>query len=496
MSKHFRKICQAENFPEICKIIESRNLNSHYKDIVFTDSDYANLKELVQSVTIRLLNSEEKIPSALITLSAMLGEECGASVRSIISNFIVSRRSTDISQFIQQNFQNIGSLKTIFGFLEQTVDTVSNLYENLPASWNVELELVTRSVIMIKQVVCEHFFTNEVDPECYSAGLIHTVNFEMKLEGFFTNKMCCGSAVALENDGGDAAHGTAPDCIHKRMLSRVFLPYIDVFFEHYLTRKLDGGSFQQNTVEKNIIKGYIDFFKQLEYVYSIASYVDDREAYTQLVMITDRTLFTMIRKTRVEDAQPRMIVLISTILYVQHVLEEFVNNVSLKQQMEFKLVSMEAARKLERLQAIKLERDFNNNFSGKILDLSNAYENLFRGHFLISDEVRYYILELCMSQLFSKICMMKMNAEVSAQVESEMKMLEHTLGPRFGTIPYFGLIVDYVKIFNFPVEPREEFIRNFNVLSANRFEFTQILRAFEDQKLAFRMYEAYRKSNK
>lgn len=493
MSKHFKKICNTENFGEICKIVESVSANASHKGIVLVENDYTRLRELTKSVAIRLLNNEDKIPDALFNLSTMLGDEYYSTIKSIVTNFVVSRKSADISQFIHLNFQNPESLRKIFVFLEKTIDEVSNLYDNLPADLNLELKLVTKSLVMIKQIVCEHFFTSDVEPECYSTGLICTINFEKKLEMFFTNKMCCMSPETTEDDGSSRI---LDKCIHKRMLSSVFVPHLEVFFEYYLTKKLGNGIFVQSSVEKNIIRGYIDFFKQLEYVYSIATYLDDKMSYVQLVTIVDRTLFTMIRKTRVEEIQSKMVIVISTILYVQHVLEEFINNVSAKQHVELKLVSMEASRKLERHQGIKLERSFNNNFTGNIPDFINAYNSIFEGHVLISDEVRSYVLELCMSQLFAKISAMKMNTEISLQMESEMKMLEHRLSQKFDAIPHLGLIMDYLKIFTFPPEPKEAFVKNFDTLSRDRFEFTQILKVFEDQRLAFKMYEVFKKFNK
>ncbi|ELA42786.1 uncharacterized protein VICG_00101 [Vittaforma corneae ATCC 50505] len=125
----------------------------------------------------------------------------------------------------------------------------------------------------------------------------------------------------------------------------------------------------------------------------------------------------------------------------------------------------------------------------------SSYKSLLNGHSLIPDDVRYYILELCMSQLFSRIGLLKMNSQISMQLVGEMKSLESTLKAQFDSIPYFKVIMDYLKIFAFPVEPKEDFIKNFNTISAGRFEFTQILKALDDQRLAMKMYEAFKKIN-
>lgn len=489
MSKHLLKACNTCDFGEICKIIESKTSkpSQQYKDVALTPEIYVQLRQFTHTHVIKHLGTGTRFPDSLVALCFMLGDDHVASMKSIICNTVISQKSADISEFLQLSFQGPESLKGIFFFVEETVESVSIVYNNLPPEWGLELQLVIGALVMIKQAICDYFFKKDAAGPTYSAGLIHTINFEKKLETFFTNKLCCTGT------GEEAGEGPRPpECIHKRMLSNVFAPHLDVFYEYWLIAK-PGSEFQQGCVEKGIIRAYIDTFKHLEFAYSIATYFNTRQAYGQLVEVADKALLALVRKTRVETTVPKIIVVLSTILYMQQVLEEFINSVALRQQTEFKLASMEASRKLERQQAIKLEREFNNNFTGNIADFEAAYNSLFEGQTSISTEVKCYVLELCMSQLFSKICMLKMNPQISAQIECGVKMLEQSLRCQFKTVPYITLLTDYIRIFTFPVEPREEFIKNFKALSANRFEFTQILRAFEDQGLAMRMYEAFKR---
>lgn len=498
-NKYLQKMCNSGNFAEVHRVVESKTTKPRpgCKDMPLTTVDLDYLKQFTASNIAKILSSDAKIPDPLVKLAALLGKDHADSVKAMICNSVISRKSADISLFVQQSFQNPGSLKKIFDFLEQTTDSVAGLYGNMPADWNLDLKLVCRSLIMIKQVLCDYFFSSEVEPDSYSAGLVCTVNFERKLESFFVNKRCCASVV-VSTDGKDVAgskQNSADECVHRKMLSRVYVPYIDLFFEQCLLKSSDAG-FQQNVVEKNIIRSYVEFFKQLECAYSIALYLDDREAYITLVSIVDRCLFALIRKTRIEEDSAKMIVVTSTILYVQHVLEEFINSVSLKYSIEFQLVSMEASRKLEKQQAAKIEREFNNNFSGNIPDFEASYGRLLSGRGLISDDVRYYILELCMSQLFSRIGLLKLNSRTSAQLADEVRSLVSALKAQFDSVPYSRVITDYLRIFTFPPEPNEKFIENFDSISGGRFEFTQILRAFEDQRLAMRLYESFKRMSK
>lgn len=495
MTRNFQKICNSCDYHEIYKIVEANTgkQSLSYKDIVLNTVDLDFLKEYTISNIVKFLHSDQLIPDSLIKTCFLLGDEHIHSIKSMICGFIISRKSADISQFIEQNFQDPGSLKKIYEYLEQTVESITTLYSNLPSNWDIDLKLVNDSLIMVKQALCQYFFIKEVVHSSYSSGLISTIHFERKLDIFFTNKKCC--VENLDNDISTTNDCIKPRCIHKTLISRVFIPFIDIFFENKLL-KISDGTFQQNIVEKNIIKDYINFFKELEYIYVIASYFDNKDTYLTLITIADKCLYSYISKTKVEDDPSRMLIVLSTTLYVQNVLEEFISNILIKFPIEIKLISMEASRKLEKQQAIRIERLFNNNFSGKIADFEESFKNLFIGHSLIADNVRYYVLELCMSQLFSKISLLKMNNEIAIALINDIKVLEGYLKHQFESIPYYSIILDYLKIFAFPIESKEDFVKNFSLISGNRFDFIQILKALEDQQEAMQIYDAFKKINK
>lgn len=483
--KHLLKLCNSRNFTELYRIVELKltKQGSHRKGTELAADDMKYLREFTLMNFSQLINSGEKIPEPLVKLSLLLGEEHITAIKIAVCNFVVSQKSADISQFIQRNFQTPDSLNKIFNFLEQMVGKITDHYSSIPSEWNLDLKLVHAFLIMAKQAICNYFFVSDVKSECYSSGLIHTINFEKKLDAFFVNKKCCISD----------QHGNAQiDCFHKKMLSNVFVPYANLFFENLLT-KISQDEFKQNITEKSFIKVYIEFFKQLEHAYDIAIYLDDKGTYISLVSTVDRCLFTLIKKMKIEDKLSKMLPVISTILYIQHVMEEFLDDVSVRYAGEFRMVSIEASRKLERLQAIKLEREFNNNFSGNILDFEASYKKIVNSQGLASEEVKYYILELCMSQLFSKISSIKMNAQRSARLANEIYSLELSMKSQFETVPHLKAILNYLQIFMFPTDPSEDFVQNFNKISGGRFELIQILRSLEDQRQAMKIYEAFKK---
>ncbi|KAM0681545.1 hypothetical protein GINT2_000058 [Glugoides intestinalis] len=492
MNKQLEKICKMNDFEEVYKILESKTVKPSliYKDMSLTMIDFNYLKNYTLESILKLLNADKRIPNSLLQLTGILDQDLEKSAKATVCNFIISRNVADLSQFIQAHFQDPSALKKIFGFLEATVDKISDLYSNLPAEWNIDLLLVNRSLIMIKQVLCEYFFTNEIEGEIYSLGLVYTVEFEKKLSVFFSTKKCCFKGIEdNKNIEQESSNGM---CIHKRMLSNVFKPQIETFIEHNI-QKVIKKPFNQKAVNKNIVSAYVDYFQRLEYLYGILLYFDDSSVFLKLVHIADQKLLFLVQKTDFEDKVERMVVLMSTILFVQQVFEEFLNNITSKYHVDFQSTAIEASRKLERLQVLRIEKEFNKNFTGKIDDFENSYNAFLNSTQLVPDSVKIYILEICMARLFSKISSVKMNPQVAKSLFEAVHSLEARLKLQVDIVPHSKLMYDYLTIFLISPENAEEFIANFKSISFGRFDFIQILKSLQDQKQAMKLYEAYKK---
>lgn len=456
-----------------------------YKDINLTKTDFEYLKQYTKTNILGILNNRSKIPESLIKLSFILGEEYTESMKNTIINLIISRSSADLSHFIQNNFYGLISLNETYDFLEKYIEEIVTLYENLPNEWNIDLNVVNRSLIIIKQAICELFFNTEADSVTYSAGLIATINFEKKLSIFFKTKKCCGS-----NGDDSEIH-----CIHKNMLSKTLIPYIDLFFENHLFKIVDK-RLNQNVLDKNIFKDYIDFFKMLEAVYLIISHFEDKEVFRVFVESTDHCICRLLQQTKIEESGTRMISVISTILFTQNSLDEFLNSIYHKYQIDYESKALVISRKLEKSQVVKIEKEFNNNFTGNITDFEKMLERFLDSQQIITEEVKLYVLEICMPLLFSKITLLKMNPFIARDLLKDLKDLEISLKFKFKYIPSINLINDYLTIFTYPAENYDEFIENFNILSAGRFEFNQILKMLEDQRMALKLYEVYKNLDK
>lgn len=485
MNKHLEKICASSDYDEIYRIMESKTIKPSltYKDVSLTKIDFEYLKQYTKLNILSILNKGSKIPDSLIKLSLILGDEYVENLKTTVSTLIVSRSSADLSLFVQEKFHDLSSLSEICSFLEKYVESIITLYENLPLEWNIDLSVVNRCLVIIKQAVCELFFNSEIDPVTYSQGVVSTINFEKKLSTFFKTKKCCSSV-------GNEIH-----CIHKNMLSKIFIPYIDLFFENYLFKMADK-LLNQNILEKNIIKDYVDFFKTLETVYAVTSHFEEKDVFRVLAESTDQCVCRLLQKTKVEESISRMIPIISTILFTQNALEEFFNSLYDRYQVDHESKALMVSGKLERSQVTKIEKEFNINFTGNIKDFESTVERFFNSQEIITEEVRLYLLEICMSLLFSKITNLKMNPYIARTLLKDIQDLEISIKFKFKYVPCIGLIEEYLTIFTYPADPCDKFIENFNTVASGRFEFNQILKMLEDQKTALKLYETYKDLNK
>lgn len=497
MNKNLEKACKSDDFMELYKIIESKTINPSlvYKDINLNECDFDYLKQYTLSSMLKILNTDSRIPNTLIKLTEILGECHVKSAKTAICNFIVSKKIMDISIFIQNNFQDLRSLKKLYDFLEISLDSLTSTYDNLPAEWGADIMLVSRSLIMIKQTLCDYFFNCEIDAGSYSLGLIYTINFEKKLDVFLTTRKCCVGLKFSEDEIHVKLENEPKECVHKNMLSKVFIPHIEIFVEHAFANILSR-SFDQKSVEKGMITIFLDFFRKLENVYDILSFFSDSDVYLKLGQTADQALFTLLKRTKIEEKPERMAILISSVLFVQQVFEEFINTISSKYQVSLLSSSIEAARKLERSQLCKIEKEFNNNFSGKLSDFEKSYSIFLSASYSIPESVKKFILEICISQIFAKISTTKMNPKTAEKLSKEIEQLEAKLRNEFNQVPFIKTISDYIGIFKVSPEDSESFISNFEQLSLGRFELNQILKVLEDQKSAMKLYTVYKKYKK
>lgn len=497
MNRKLEKLSGKQNFDEILKIIESKTIKPSllYKDLNLTEADFLQLRKFTTGCILKALHSGNSIPNSLISISLLLGPHHMDALRSSICNFIISRKMLDISQFIQDHFQDISSLGKIFYFIENTLEITYKEYENLPHSWNLDLKILIRSLVTLKQVICEYFFSNEPTQEALAEGINISIAFEKKLNEFFNLKKCCISSIEfheeecfIRSNPGDVK------CVHKRMISSLFIPYIDIFIDYHLSKILTV-DFDQSKTEKTILKHFVDYFKCLESVYDILCHFEEKSIFSDLFNICDKVLLALLQKVRLDEDSNKIIVLYSTILYVQKVIEDFSSKLTEKFQFECNSRSLAASRKLERSLDSKIEKEIFNNYPETIMKLPDTLQECFNNFSNFDDEVKKNILEICIIQLLLKVGKVKLNQTKAEELINQIIDLEILIVKRFKVSVSAGIIKDYLSIFVCPIDLPNLFIENFKKFSTGKFDLNQILKALEDQQAAHSIYQHFKNCN-
>lgn len=496
MNKQLERLCESGDFEDIYRALVSKPGNVQ-KSISLTDADITRLRKLSSESILGCLYSGKKIPDSLLKVAMLLGEEWMASLKVPVCNYIVSQRMADVSQFIALNFQDPGSAKLIFDFIEKSVETMMDRYDSIPQEWNVDLRVVTKSFVMVKQMLCEHFYNNDASPDSFTRGLLSTISFERKLDQFFSLKKCCATIMDLgENEihvHGEVKH---IKCLHRRMLSSVFVPHLEVFYQALLgphTRK----EVDLDSTQKSIVRDFILFFRDLEFVYERVLHFEDRTVLLQLFETADSLLLGMVQKLKPQESMDGGVRIVSTLMYVQEVAQEFSHRIN-DTLHDCESSALAASRRLEREQSARIERILGSSLSivegRNFQTFRTVFETFLSMGRDVPEETRGFILEIATSQLLAKIGLARVNSCTASILLEDVVELEHWLSSMFVFVPHTKTIKDYLRILSCPLEPREGFVANFRALSNGRFSFHQVLKALDDQQAASELFEIYERT--
>lgn len=493
MNKKLEKLISKNENDEILRIVESKTTkpNQAYKKLVLTPLDWSGIKKYTTGCILKDLHSGNTIAKTPMKISLLLGDEYLSEIKSLVCNSIVSLKTLEVSQFIQNNFLDLSSLETTICYIEGRLDAIYRDYDNLPGEWCIDLRILTRSLIILKEVICNNFFTSDPAPEILVKGLKTVISFEKKLDQFFTLKKCCVDTVEFVDD--ECFIRTNPKdvrCIHRRMLSSLFIPHIDMFIDFTL-RKILNTKFEQNKVEKNIIRIFIDYFHDLENIYEFLNHFEEKSIFQDLFTINDKILYMLLQKLKVDENASELIILYSTVLYIQKILEDFSVKLLCRFQIECASTSLAASIKLEKSIDSRIEREIFNNFPEEITNISTVIDELFRDFLYFDDEVKKNIVEIVMIQMLLKIGKLKFNQAKAHDFLQKLCDLEDSLGKRYNVPVNYGIVRDYLSIFNWNIEDPSGFIENFRKHSNGKFELTMVLKALEDQQSAQEIYQVF-----
>lgn len=493
MHKVLQKYCNSKNYRKLFQIIESKTVkpNQTYKHVDVDHQEIMEIKEFTYKSIMEHIHNNKNVPIHLFNIVKIFDKEYENHIKTATSNYLITKEIANISEFIVQKFIDPSNLKEIYNYVEEKMEEFNNNHDDLPNDWSLDLKILCRSLVIIKKILCEYFFTKKIDKLTFSQGFIATINFEDKSSNFFDKKKCC---TGLEDDENNIQVYGDPNlnkCAHKNLISNVFIPNINVFFEHSLNAK---NNLNTENVLNNIYCDFIDFFKRLENVYQKMQNFNDNNIFVVLFQSADKILNKKINLLDPKEYINSLICDISTLIYVQETFDEFIYQISEAHEIE-DMVSMSliTLRKLEEKISQKVNLYFTTNLiiASEEIKIVECFKKIYEKNTKISNEVINFIVEIGMSILFRKITKLKMNKKFSKLIFSDITHLEQYLkGQGINDLSYYKIILNYLEVYMNIDESKDSFYKNY-IKIKDKFSLNYLLKALEDQDHAKKLYEEY-----
>lgn len=549
-TQNYDKIYQIIKSKTVCPSVQ-------YQYIVLSMTDFDNLKIFNKEKILLHVHQNIPVPESLIKLSEIMGKEHSENIKNSVINYIVSQYLAELSQYMSANFTDLSKLKLIYGYVEALVERLTSRYIYFPEKWSIDLCFITRAFLMIKQRICEHFYVAEALESAFIQGLFATMTFEKKIQPFFSSKKCCYSnscpmainknssrknintlnelvisdLVSNSNKNFDkstnkisinetnaniAESGNNIDnkitlkntkveivkldgCFHSRMLSSIFISCINLLFNFYLKR-FGNIAINQNSCRMGIIEVFLQFFSEVQFLYEKITYFKDDGVFKSFIKQVDFYLISLVSKIKVAESINQGAVIIATIFYIQETIQDLLGKISRDFDINCEPEIFTKLRNIELMQNQIIEKLIGQSFINLSKTESNSTKllewfevNIFN-NIEFSDEIRYILFEMGMSQLFIKISQIKLTIKTTENLLCDICDIENHFLMKNIRIPHIKSIKDYLKIFMCPTDDKNKFVENFNILSGNIFTFYQILNALENQDDAAELFLAFKKN--
>lgn len=458
--------------------------------------DLDELKLFVEEEAQRNMHRLQGISKPLVSIMVLLGGEFEAKMRDTVVPCLVARHSADYQEFLNNRFQRLSSLRECFVWMEEVLAKCSLKHLNIPVDWNLSSEILMKLYILTKQKVCDYFFYCDIEETDFVEALDTTLKYERRLGKTLRRGRCCvpmREEVSLVAEG--CSHpGEVVDtniisqehCSHTMMLSSLFLPnikiYLKAFFDCFLKSEP-----RQYEAETHIISEFLNFFHSVGKVLKKLEYFNDRQAYECLIQHFDGYLSVLVRNIRLETGLYESAVVLNTLLFIRETSADFLDQIHERTDIEgCTPKTCTEVRRIEKFHNISIDEclcecfkciDFSrtNDLSRSIVRFldERIMAERFRG---ISEDIRVSLLEGVVSNIFSRICSIRMTPETSEILLLEMSEVKKYLKTKTKVVPLMDVIEKYLKIFLCPVESGGCFIENFDLVSEGMFSFEQIVR--------------------
>ncbi|KAL6122894.1 hypothetical protein NUSPORA_00156 [Nucleospora cyclopteri] len=501
MQSGLKSLCKKNEYNKINEalskgLIKSGFLNTKSK---INETDIEKLKAYIEVRINYYLHMDEAIPTSLIEIIDKLNKDFATKIRCALISFVVPKELNEFSKVLGEKLTSLEYMSEIYQKIEEIINKIDQKYRSLPITWKLNLIMMTRMMILLKQKLAEYFKNYNITSKEYCSSLFATLAFESKISGFLINNKCCNTSKIHFNK--DTCEEINVKCVHRKMLSTIFMPHISLYFKYHLEPYLNM-RYNQNLVEMNIIEVFTIFFREIQFILDKLMNFDDVYVIKEFFNHLDYFLIELLKNVYIEESINKACIVLNTILFINQTIEDLYSVLTEKYNTFVKLKVFSYTRKLEQMQITEINKVIENTFIkisgeyGNGRKFINYYTEKININEEFSEDAKKPILEVIMGYLFFKISALKFTKIICENLISDICEIEFFLKDKFKNIPLIKKIKNFLTILVCPTDDKEAFVDNFLTLSANHFTFHQILKAMKNQKDTPELFLIYKKAIK
>ncbi|KAF7697650.1 hypothetical protein CDIK_1521 [Cucumispora dikerogammari] len=519
-------------------------------DLVLVNKVKNEIKQTIKDEIKSTLLSQQQVDSVLLSLIYLLGTEFYLEIKEMILFQTLLKYHT-LLKIVFPIITNMNDIAICVKKLEETINNLilsTNRYEK---EWNVPGIFVFQATTYLKQQITDFIFKKGVDENFLVDVLNRVILYEKRvLKRYFIND-CCNPSYSkpyintdmclmkqkenmkqdentkiIKNIKQDAnkKHDTdkytviAPykqnniTCLHRKMLSHIFIPFLDTFINYLL----DSNSLiiDFSKIEMNVLSSFIALFQKIGLALGQVNYFETWESKGLFLKTCDITVLKLLKKLEIKQKRKRklteIIISLNTLAFIettlnglQKILTVETSSISdsysvIKTTNTYNLMTKDLITKLR----ISLQSQFDDSLNQIIrfrfkIRFSELFLNIlikinFEDLNLI---LQKQVLNTLVRQIFVKLSSSIINSDSSKIMIQQVDILYEYVNKTHNWVESnpFKTIRSYLSIF--VVRPNELslFVENFLKCSEERFSLLHVLKCLENKTWNEELYLLYKK---
>lgn len=493
--KELNKYINKQDFEKLkikLQILHNKNNILELKEEKELERLKEKIKELIKEEIKSNLLSQQYIESIFIELTYLLGSNFHKEIKELI----IEKTLLKYKIILQNSIPIITHMKDIIlsiNKLEEIFDNCLVFTSRYSNNWNIPGIFIFSASCYLKQKISDFIFLKGIDNNYLPEVIKKIILFEKKILKKHFSENCC--KINEINNNKDTKIDfykqnmfQRSNCLHKKMLSRMFIPFLDLFIDYLLETNL---IIDYKSIEMNVLSSFIILFQKIGLALTHINYFECLETQKIFLKICDKKIINLLKKLKTTRKLKEIIICLNTLIFIENTINGLKNILDSSYKLEtikFKneiqiIFQQKMEESFKFLITLKFKKTFSEMFL-KILKQIN-FEDL---DFLMKKQ----IINSFLRNIFLKISNSIIRVEDSKIMIHQIEICFEFLSRWFDENPFIT-IRNYLYIFSICPSNLNLFISNYFQYSNMRFSFLHILKCLDNKIWNEELYLLYNK---